>query len=142
MPSSRIVALERVSAVPNSEFSETFVQRMLKAMEMSFFKYGLVADAYPAKVDAIRSLKARLAKYEETGNADYLVDVANFAMIETMGPRHPQFFWKATDSSESIGRVWSTGEQSEAANTLIGENIRRGAAQGSTKGGLYKRDGD
>ena len=61
----------------------------------------------PHKVDAIASLKKRLRLYKQTGNADYLVDVENFAMIEFMHPAHDEFHDKPTDGGE--GRSWQSG---------------------------------
>ena len=91
----------------DSEDSPKFHDRMRNAMSVSFHKYGPVKQAYPHKVSAIRSLKDRLRRYEETGNADYLVDIANFAMIEFMLPAHELFHDKPTDGGE--GRVWHAG---------------------------------
>lgn len=91
---------------PSSEFSEEFVQGMLNRMAVSYAKYGAVADAYPSRVDAIASLKARLDRYDRDGNTEWLMDVANFAMIEFMRPRHPEAHFRATDSRESPGRKW------------------------------------
>lgn len=76
-------------------------------MTISFHKYGPVKDAYPHKVNAIASLEKRLRLYKETGNADYLVDIANFAMIEFMLPAHEQFHDNPTDGGE--GRYWQSG---------------------------------
>ena len=91
----------------DSEDSPKFHDRMRNAMAVSFHKYGPVREAFPYKVDAIRSLKRRLAMYEQTGNADYLVDIANFAMIEYMLPAHEKFHDLPTDGGE--GRVWHAG---------------------------------
>jgi hypothetical protein len=102
--------------VPASEFSQTFAQGMADRMAVSFCKYGKVADAYPHKVDAVESLKKRLARYEETGNTEWLMDVANFAMIEFMCPRHPEAHYRPTDSRESPGRVWG-GTETQRPNT-------------------------
>ena len=63
-----------------------FHERMRQSMTVSFYKYGPVKDAYPHKVNALASLGKRLKLYVETANRDYLVDVANFAMIEFMFP--------------------------------------------------------
>lgn len=93
-------------SVPETEFSIPFVQGMADRMAVSFFKYGLVAEAYPGKVDAIASLKKRLEKYETDGNLEWLMDVGNFAMIEFMRPRHKNAHFRATDSRESPGRKW------------------------------------
>ena len=95
--------------IPDTEVSEPFVQGMKNRMAASYFKYGPVADGYPRKVDAIASLRRYLERYEETGNAEFLMDVANFAMIEFMLPRHPNAHFRPTDSGESPGRVGHYG---------------------------------
>lgn len=92
-------------AAPPTEFSEKFVQGMRDRMAVSYFKYGPVADAYPHKVNALESLRIRLDKYMDTGNTEFLMDAANFAMIEFMLPSHPGAYFKATDSNESPGRA-------------------------------------
>ena len=69
-------------STPKSEFSKSFLQGMLDRMAMSFYKYGKVADAHPHKDDALKSLKSRIKLYRQTGNTEWLMDVANFAMIE------------------------------------------------------------
>lgn len=74
-----------------------FHRRMRQSMAVSYYKYGAEAEAYPHKVDAIASLRKRLHLYEETGNAEYLVDVANFAMIEFMHPAHEAYHDYPTD---------------------------------------------
>lgn len=102
--------------VPASEFSDRFVEYMRNRMLVSFHKYGPVADAYPHKVDAIASLKKRLDKYAETGNTEWLVDAANFAMIEFMHPRHQDAHFQGTDSGASPGRVKLDGVATKRAN--------------------------
>jgi len=90
---------------PSSEVSEIFIEGMRNRMAMSFFKYGKITDAYPHKINALESLRKRLDKYEETGNTEWLMDAANFAMIEFMCPSHIKAYFKATDSGESPGRA-------------------------------------
>jgi hypothetical protein len=102
---------ETSQAILYTETSPRFHDLMNAAMLVSFYKYGHVGDGYPKRVNAIDSLKLRLAKYVETGNAEYLVDVANFAMIEFMYPANPDAFFRSTDRDGSPGRV--------AANTDI-----------------------
>jgi hypothetical protein len=131
-----------MKGVPDTEFSERFVQGMRDRMGVSYFKYGPVAAAYPSRVDAIESLKRRLDKYAEDGNAEWLMDVANFAMIEFMHPRHAGAHFRATDSDESPGRVWNSGAVNDSANTVTQENIRRGGSNMVTAGGFYRREGD
>lgn len=99
--------------VPETEFDGEFAQMMANRMSVSFFKYGKVADA-KGKVDEVSSLRMRLAKYEETGNPEWLVDVANFAMIEFM---HNRERFRGTDSHESPGLKYASGEVSARPHT-------------------------
>lgn len=94
---------------PNSEFSESFIEGMRNRMAVSFHKYGAIKDAFPHKVNAMKSLRRYLEKYEETGNTEFLMDAANYAMIEFMLPSHADAHFRATDSNESPGRKWHAG---------------------------------
>ena len=102
--------------IPDTEHSEPFLRGMMDRMLVSFFKYGRVADAFPHRVNALDSLQARLAKYQETGNTEYLIDAANFAMIEFMYPSRSDAHFTPTDSDGSPGRVWASGIVSAAPN--------------------------
>jgi hypothetical protein len=89
---------------------------MADRMMMSFSKYGAVADAFPNRVEAIATLKAKLDEYARTGNTEFLMDVANYAMIEFMHPAHKDAFFEPTDKSS--GRKWiDEVDSSERANT-------------------------
>lgn len=92
-----------------SECSPEFLQGMLARMDVSFHKYGPLKDAYPHKVNALQSMQKRLALYEETGNKEWLMDAANFLMIEFMRPSRKDAHMRATDSDESPGRAWHNG---------------------------------
>lgn len=109
---------------PASEFRADFLQKMVNAMGVSFYKYGAVADAYPHRVNALDSLQKRIEKYLETGNTEYLVDVANFAMIEFMHPALPNAFYKATDVDGSPGRSHRvSGDTAQMRNTDIAIDV-------------------
>lgn len=106
-----------------TEFNEEFVQGMRNRMIMSYHKYGKVADAFPERVDAIGSLMQRLREYAKTGNTEFLMDAANFAMIEFMHPRHPEAKFLATDDDDSPGRIaLRTGGVDKRDNAEIGRN--------------------
>lgn len=115
MPDNPLLLALRLSC-PASEFSREFVQGMIDRMAVSYHKYGAVREAYPDKVDAIRSLQHRLDCYARTGNTEFLMDAANFAMIEFMHPSHPEAHYRPTDSSDSPGRVTVEGERMKRAN--------------------------
>lgn len=135
---SRAISLN----APPSELDFSFIQGMADRMSMSYYKYGLVAEAYPDKVNALGSLQLRLQKYIETGNKEYLIDAANFAMIEFMCPKREGAYFKSTDSDGSPGRVWNGGSALQTANTTDRENVRLGGTKLTTAGGFYKKEGD
>jgi len=98
------------AGVPETEFDPDFVVRMMAAMMVSFHKYGLVAKAYPLKFNAADDVRARMAKYRQTGNKHYLVDAANFAMIEAMHPGRASE-WGENDAADSPGRTTASGHR-------------------------------
>jgi hypothetical protein len=116
------------AGVPITEFDPDFVVRMLSAMMVSFHKYGRVADAYPLKFDAASDVRARMAKYRACGNKHFLVDAANFAMIEAMHPApERQAGWGGNDAADSPGRTTASGhrlvQEDNAGNRIMGETI-------------------
>lgn len=96
------VFIEQLAARGVSAF---FLDGMRTRMAVSRYKYGLVADAYPHKVDAIGSIAARVKKYEDTGNAEFLMDAGNFCMIERMRPANPKFHMSGDVSGWVGGNV-------------------------------------
>lgn len=115
------------AGVPASEFDPEFVARMMAAMMVSFHKYGRVAEAYPLKFDAASDVRARMAKYRQTGNKHFLVDAANFAMIEAMHPARADATWGSNDAVDSPGRTTASGhrlvQEDNAGNRIMGETI-------------------
>lgn len=151
------------------QFSEEFLLGMAKRMITSFYKYGDIREAYPHRLNAVGSALMRLVRYlgpeefrrqaeevlvamatneakdhrREHGNTEYLIDSANFLMIEFMLPRHANAYFVAEDSSASPGRIANDGRATGGeANTASRENVRLGAARGQTSGGFYRREGD
>ena len=108
--------------IPATEFSEEFVRAMRDRMAVSYCKYGPVRDAYPSKVNALESLQKRLDKYHETGNTEWLIDAANFAMIEFMRPAHPRAHFRGTDAKESPGRFSHDEGMTDRANDQLSDD--------------------
>lgn len=94
-----------------TEWSNDFEMKRKRAMAMSYYKYGPVVDNYEKHnksegfLDAVANATRRIKRYEETGNTEFLVDAANFCMIEFMYPQHDKAHFKSTDSGacETIG---------------------------------------
>lgn len=85
----------------SSQYNEKFDHIRKNMMITSFYKFGDVRQNYKivGGLNAISSLKAKLAEYEETGNTECLADIANFAMIEFTYPQKDGAFYKPTDGS-------------------------------------------
>lgn len=84
-------------------FSEAFVSKMRNAIETSHYKYGWASKTYPELAQAYKCIRERLELYEKTHNKDYLVDVANFAMLEFMFSAFDDARYAPTDSDQSPG---------------------------------------
>jgi hypothetical protein len=121
-----------VRVIP-SEVSEAFLQGMADRMSTSYHKYGRVADSMS---DHVASLEKRLERYREDGNTEWLMDAANFAMIEFMNPRHPRAHYRPTDSGESPGRILPSGRGTQeshaetAASSLSGSMAKLARGEG------------
>lgn len=89
----------------DNEYSTEFDKLRKNRVEVSYYKYGAARDNFGSgRVDAIGSLELCLEKFKKTGNTEYLLDVANYAMFRYMYPMPGEFF-KATDSKDSAGTV-------------------------------------
>lgn len=85
------------------EYSEEFDQKRKNAILVSYHKYGPSKENFKkGMVDAIGSLKKNLKKFEETGNTEYLIDIANYAMFRFMYPQGNESY-RPTDSNGSAG---------------------------------------
>ena len=85
------------------DFSEEFILKMKNAIEMSHYKYGWASKTYPELAQAIKCVQERLDMYEKTHNKDYLIDIANFAMLEYLYPSYEDSKYIPTDSADSPG---------------------------------------
>lgn len=114
------------AGIPQTEFDPEFAVRMMAAMMVSYHKYGRVADAYPLKFSAADDVRARMSKYRQTGNKHYLVDAANFAMIEAMHPGR-EAEWGGNSAVDSPGRTTASGhrlvQEANDGSRIMGETI-------------------
>lgn len=83
-----------------TEYSNRFDEIRKNMMIQSYFKYGAMRDNYKKFkcMDALGNIEKRINKYKETGNTEFLADVANFAMIEFMYPSIDGAKYTPTDS--------------------------------------------
>lgn len=90
-------------------WSDNFVKKMMNAIETSHYKYGLASKTYPELAQAHKCIQERLNLYLKTHNTEYLVDVANFAMLEFMFPAFEDAKYIPQDSGSSPGLAGGIG---------------------------------
>ena len=87
------IDLKWADSAPKTQFSVRFLQGMLNRVAVGFIRYG---DFRTNGHDMKDHVRKALARYEKTGNTEFLIDVANYAMMEFVQPsitgahlRHP-----------------------------------------------------
>lgn len=96
-PQTEIKLLPDLKTIMKSQWSEEFERYMRNRLVMGAFRYGLIEQDESKNYNHISSVRKRLDKYEETGNLEYLVDIANLMMLEFLHSTHPDKHFKATD---------------------------------------------
>jgi hypothetical protein len=95
--------MDSKDAIMQRDWSKEFIIKMEHAIEMSHYKYGWMSDTYPELAQAAKCIQERLDLYNKTHNLDYLVDIANFAMIEYKHPSYSDAHYTPQDSDKSPG---------------------------------------
>ncbi len=91
MPDLNICDLDKFF---ETEWNIDFEKLMRNRLAMGAMRYGRLENH---EHDVIGLCSSRLAAYKRTGNEEFLVDVANFAMVEYMRGRHPLRHFKTID---------------------------------------------
>jgi hypothetical protein len=92
---------------PTSHYSVDFLQKMVNRMVTSYHKYGHSKIAVENGVDCLESAAQRVRKYRDDGNTEWLIDAANYLMMEYMHPTHDKAHFDA--ESRSPGRTLTSG---------------------------------
>lgn len=103
------ITLEWPDEIQPPQLDEDFLQGMLDRMAVSTFKYGKVTVDAIRKRDMWETIVLRWNTYVETQNPEYLMDVANFAMIEYMVALLEGKQMRPTEGDESPGVVTFDG---------------------------------
>jgi len=92
-----------ISDLCKTQWCDEFEGLMRNRMIIGGMRYGLLGQQ-KAKYNQIASIKRRLAKYEETGNTEHLVDIANLCMVEYVDGVHPNKHFNPSDDGEHTPR--------------------------------------
>lgn len=118
-----------LATVPKDQIDEIFIQGMLNRMGLGFHNYGHMRRRHD-RPDNIKNVRIRLAKYLKTGNTEWLMDAANFCMMEFAVPAHSKAHFRATDSHESPGsqvegRIIKNKSELKVATGLHAPRVQR-----------------
>jgi len=88
-----------IDKLAKTQMSQRFIDLMTNRMVLGTLRYGRWQDnkIRKEKYDRVGSIRKRLDLFEQTGNSEYLVDIANFAMIEFEISDHPNLHFSPKD---------------------------------------------
>ena len=94
-----------MNEVLKREYSAQFDKERQNRIEVSYYKYGPARDNFGSgRVDAIKTAELCIEAFKKDHNTEHLIDAANYLMFRYVYPLPGEFF-KATDSSGSVGTV-------------------------------------
>lgn len=88
-----------------SEWSRQFENLMRNRLIMGAIRYGKLHAPGKPKYDRVESIIKRLKQYQESGNKEHLVDVANLCMLEFEECHHPNAYFQAADDGEHVKSI-------------------------------------
>lgn len=91
---------ERLPDLPvlqQTEWSPEFERLMRNRLIMGAFRYGRFKSPGKGLHAHMESIIRRAAKYENDGNLEHLVDIANLALVEFAEGRHPKRHFHSQD---------------------------------------------
>lgn len=87
----------KLEDLEKSEWSPEFERLMRNRLIMGGLRYGLISGNKGKPYDRVGSCVKRLRAYQETGNLEHLVDVANLCLCEYLHGTHPRRHFAAAD---------------------------------------------
>lgn len=109
-------------------YQTAFVKMMKHSIFHSFYRYGNAKKTYPVLAQAISCVQERLDYYINgrpfkniaSHNKDYLIDVANFAMLEAMFPNSCSASFAKPDAS--------SGWQADFSSSFVKMSMESGTS--------------
>lgn len=89
--------LPSLDSLKETEWDSKFEHLMHSRLIMGAIRYGLINAPNKPKYDRCASIRKRLQLFEESGNAEYLVDIANMALLMFAEKQHSNFHFSSVD---------------------------------------------
>jgi uncharacterized protein YyaL (SSP411 family) len=101
----KFITLEEiVKELHATTWDTQFLEYMFNRLIMGRLRYG-PKKANAPKYDYAGSIEGKIKLYKETGNTEYLVDIANYAMLEFRHGAHPSKHFSSTDDADHCRRI-------------------------------------
>jgi hypothetical protein len=95
----RLPPLDRLK---QSEWNSEFEQLMRNRLLMGSFRYGRLKAQGKPQYDRMSSIIKRAQLYRQTGNQEYLADIANLCLLEYSEPNHPTAHFDPFAETEKV----------------------------------------
>lgn len=100
----RFIKLQWPESVPVDHIDVPFIQGMLNRMAFGFHNYGH-SRRFESKSHSLKNVELRLKEYRRTHNTEFLMDAANFCMMEFCKPSYTDAEFRPTSKAESPGAI-------------------------------------
>lgn len=86
----------------DTEWSIEFEKLMRHRLVMGALRYGKIHQLGKPRYDRVESIFKRLIKYSNTGNTEFLVDIANLCLLEFEEGIHSNKHFSSIDDGEHV----------------------------------------
>lgn len=97
LPPDNVAPAPPYAVLRKREWCVEFEMAMRRRLIFGAIRYGSITRKDLGDYVLLPSIRARLARYEETGNLECLVDAANLLMYEFVFSTHPGRHFSAED---------------------------------------------
>lgn len=99
---NEFISLPSYDVLKETEWSPIFENLMRNRLIMGAIRYGRIGAIGKPQYDRVPSMIKRLQKYSDSGNKEFLVDVANLCLLEFVECNHPTQHFHAIDEHEHV----------------------------------------
>lgn len=107
--------LPDLDTLKRTEWSPRFERLMRNRLIMGAFRYGRLHHPNRPNYDYIAGIIRHAEAYQEDGNLEHLVDIANIALVEFEEGPHPLKHFKGIDDGEHVQALARPSSGSETA---------------------------
>jgi hypothetical protein len=92
--------------IEQTEWSSEFELLQRHRLLLGAMRYGRILAKGKSQWNRVPGMLKYIKKYEETGNLECLVDVANYCMLEFLESNHPNKHFHSTEDGYHVDKIW------------------------------------